>query len=89
MISLPELRRVFAGCGAEGRPDVTLTASTHWPGWEAEVASCRLDFGIHTLPPAWTSNGKDLSRVSRKAVPMTEIVDLNFEFARKLDGRSD
>ena len=72
-------------CGATAE----FYANLRWPGWEAEMASCRLDFAIHTLPPAWTSQGKDLSRVSRKAVPMTEIVSLNFEFARKLDGGSD
>jgi hypothetical protein len=41
-----------------------------WPGWPAEVAAVPLDHGIHTFPPPSTVEGKDLSRVSRRAVPL-------------------
>ena len=90
------LRWEDLGSGYSARLNAMLDGATaefyeslRWPGWEAEVASCQLDFGIHTLPPAWTAQGKDLSRVSRKPVPMREIVSINVEFARQFDGPSD
>ncbi|MFG1842069.1 DUF2625 family protein [Micromonospora sp. NPDC049175] len=55
-----------------------------WPGWEAEVASVALDHGIHTLPPPWTREGKDLSAVSRKPIRFAELVSVHQEFARQL-----
>ncbi|MGC5030683.1 DUF2625 family protein [Micromonospora sp. DT229] len=55
-----------------------------WPGWEAEVASIALDQGIHTWPPPWTSEGKDLSAVSRKPIRLAELVSVQQEFARQL-----
>ncbi|MBM2618659.1 DUF2625 family protein [Actinoplanes sp. LDG1-06] len=55
-----------------------------WPGWEAEVAEAGLDQGIHTLPPPWTAEGKDLSAVSRRAIGLRELVDLHEDTARQL-----
>ncbi|MFI6065925.1 DUF2625 family protein [Micromonospora sp. NPDC051227] len=55
-----------------------------WPGWEGEVASVALDQGIHTLPPPWTREGKDLSAVSRKPIRLAELVSVHQEFARQL-----
>ncbi|MDR6322772.1 DUF2625 family protein [Actinoplanes couchii] len=57
-----------------------------WPGWENEVAAVALDNGIDTFPPPWTAEGKDLSQVSRKAVPLGELVSVHHDAARQLDG---
>lgn len=56
-----------------------------WPGWEQEVADLLLDQGIHTWPPPSTVQGKDLSAVSRKAIPLAELVSFHHEWARQLD----
>jgi hypothetical protein len=48
-----------------------------WPGWEAEVAAVPPDQGIHAWPPPWSEEGRDLSAVSRKAVPMSELLALH------------
>ncbi|MFI6258206.1 hypothetical protein F4558_003030 [Micromonospora profundi] len=45
-----------------------------WSGWTDEVAACGLDQAIHTWPPPWTREGKDLSTVSRRPVPMSEML---------------
>ncbi|MEV0717752.1 DUF2625 family protein [Asanoa sp. NPDC050611] len=55
-----------------------------WPGWETEVAATALDQGISTLPPPWTSEGKDLATVSRKAIPLAELVSVLHDMARQL-----
>jgi hypothetical protein len=55
-----------------------------WPGWEAEVQAVGLDQGIHTFPPPSTVEGKDLAAVSRRAVPMTELVAFHLDTARQL-----
>ncbi|WP_230686895.1 DUF2625 family protein [Catellatospora vulcania] len=57
-----------------------------WPGWPAEVAACRLDQGIHTLPPPWSKEGKDLGKASRRPIPMTELVAVHRDMARQLNG---
>lgn len=48
--------------------------SLRWPGWEAEVAAVGLEQGIHTWPPPWTAEGQDLSTVSRKPIPIGELI---------------
>jgi hypothetical protein len=48
--------------------------SLRWPGWPAEVAAVRLDQGIHAFPPPSTVEGRDLSTVSRRPVPLTELI---------------
>lgn len=45
-----------------------------WSGWTDEVAACGLDQAIHTWPPLWTREGEDLSTVSRRPVPMSEML---------------
>ncbi|GAA2464924.1 hypothetical protein Ahu01nite_007580 [Winogradskya humida] len=45
-----------------------------WPGWQQEVATLSLDQGLSTWPPPFTTEGKDLATVTRKAVPMTELL---------------
>lgn len=57
-----------------------------WPGWPDEVAACRPDQGIHTFPPPWSVEGKNLATVSRKAIPIAELISLHEDTARQLDG---
>ncbi|MGK5683794.1 DUF2625 family protein [Actinoplanes sp. URMC 104] len=58
-----------------------------WPGWEGEVAGVALDQGISTLPPPWTREGKDLSKVSRRPIPLAELVSVHQDAARQLGFR--
>lgn len=51
-------------------------ADLRWPGWVDEVKACRLDQAINLWPPPWTSEGKDISAASRRAVPMSEAMSL-------------
>jgi hypothetical protein len=53
-------------------------------GWETEVAGVALDQGISTLPPPWTTEGKDLSVVSRQPIRLTELIALHQDMARQL-----
>jgi hypothetical protein len=55
-----------------------------WPGWEVEVSQLLLDQGIHTWPPLWTVEGQNLAVVSRKAIPMAELVSYHHEAARQV-----
>ncbi|GLZ35335.1 hypothetical protein Lesp02_75220 [Lentzea sp. NBRC 105346] len=57
-----------------------------WPGWQQEVASVRTDHGIHTWPPPWSLEGKDLSSVSRKVIPLAESISFHHGAARQLNG---
>lgn len=59
-------------------------AALRWPGWAAEVAPIGLDQGISLMPPPWTAEGKDLSAVSRRPVPMAELVALHGAKADRL-----
>jgi hypothetical protein len=58
-----------------------------WPGWVESVAALAPDDGFSLSPPLWSKEGKDLSKVSRRAVPMTELLALQLDLARQLDGR--
>jgi hypothetical protein len=55
-----------------------------WPGWEKEVEHVPGDHTLSLAPPPWTSEGRDLSKVSRRAVPAREAWVLQQEFARQL-----
>ncbi|WP_233629541.1 DUF2625 family protein [Amycolatopsis sp. WAC 04197] len=58
-----------------------------WPGWRDEVGAVPDDKGIHTFPPPWSKEGKDLSTVSRKVVPLAELVSFHQDAARQLNGQ--
>jgi len=45
-----------------------------WPGWEAEVAPLPPDTGLSLYPPPFSAEGKDVAAVSRRPVPMAELV---------------
>ncbi|WP_319463761.1 DUF2625 family protein [Micromonospora sp. RTP1Z1] len=55
-----------------------------WPGWEEEIMALALDQGISAWPPPFTKEGKDLSAVSRKAIPLSEAVSFYQDAARQL-----
>jgi hypothetical protein len=57
------------------------------PGWAAEVAAVPCDRGIHTWPPPWTTEGKDLASVSRKAIPISELIGFHYDMAGQLNER--
>lgn len=58
-----------------------------WPGWRQEVVSVRTDHGIHTWPPPWSAEGKDLSTVSRRVMAMAELISFHHDIARQLNGQ--
>ncbi|MEV0426606.1 DUF2625 family protein [Micromonospora sp. NPDC050495] len=55
-----------------------------WPGWESEVAGLAPDQAFSVWPPPFTREGKDLSVVSRMAVPLAEAVSFYQDAARQL-----
>lgn len=48
--------------------------SLRWEGWEDETAALSPDQGLSLFPPPFTQEGKDISSVSRRAVPLTELL---------------
>lgn len=48
--------------------------SMRWDGWERDVAAVTWDQGLSLMPPPFNSEGADLSRVSRRAVPFDELL---------------
>ena len=54
-----------------------------YPGWQKEAAGLLYDQGIAFYPFLWTKEGKNLSRCTRNAVPMTEIVGFELDMNRK------
>jgi hypothetical protein len=55
-----------------------------WPGWETEVDALAIDQGISAWPPPWAAEGRDLSTVSRKAIPLAELVSFYQDAARQM-----
>ncbi|MGE0397018.1 MAG: DUF2625 family protein [Kofleriaceae bacterium] len=58
--------------------------SMRWPGWEADIGQVGGDQALSLYPPPWTVEGKDLSKVSRRAVSVTEVWTIQQEFARQI-----
>jgi len=62
-----------------------------WPGWRDDVLALRADQGIAVSPSLWSEEaaieGRDMTRT---VVPMADILDLQFDAARRrgrpLDG---
>ncbi len=57
-----------------------------WPGWEAESDALSPDSGFHLYPPPFSAEGKDVSKVSKRAVLMEELLRLQLTTARQLQG---
>ena len=47
-----------------------------WSNWREEVSKVDGKYGISCYPFLWAAEGKDLNKVSRKAVPMQELWSL-------------
>jgi hypothetical protein len=60
-----------------------------WPGWEAEVASLELDQGLSLVPEPFTAQGQHLSKVSRRPVPITELMSYLKDMAEQLKNVRD
>ena len=58
--------------------------SFRWRHWAEDVAALSPDHGFHTYPPLRSKEGKDPEKVSRKPVEMTELVAVQWEYARQL-----
>lgn len=54
-----------------------------WEGWREEAVRLSPDEGFSIYPPLWSKERKD-APPSRRAVPMAELVGLNFEVASQL-----
>jgi len=57
-----------------------------WRAWESEAAEVPFDHALSLYPPPFMKEGKDLSRVSRRAVPARELWALGQDFASQLGG---
>lgn len=55
-----------------------------WPAWEAEIASLALDQGLSLVPPPFTTEGSDLSKVSRRPIPIVELMSYWEDAAQQL-----
>lgn len=55
-----------------------------WRGWETESEQVGGDRALSLHPPPWTKEGKDLSKVSRRAVPAREVWAMQQDFVRQL-----
>jgi hypothetical protein len=58
-----------------------------WSGWEAEVAALPLDQALNTYPPPYTVEGQDLSKVSRRPIPLREQMGSMEDVALQLQGQ--
>ena len=55
-----------------------------WKNWQTEVARLDGNQGISCVPFLFTKEGKDLNKVSRKAVPIAELWGLHNDFRKQL-----
>jgi Protein of unknown function DUF2625 len=55
-----------------------------WTNWKEEVSKLNGDKIFNFVPPLWTKEGKDINKVSRKAVPVAEQYNLNLNFRKQL-----
>ena len=55
-----------------------------WPGWETEIASLTLDQGVSLVPPPFTTQGSDLSKVSRRPIPIAQLMSYLEDAARQM-----
>lgn len=56
----------------------------HWEGWEKDILKVTGDQAFSFMPFLWTKEGKDLNKVSKKAVPIEEVYSLNTKFQMSL-----
>jgi hypothetical protein len=58
-----------------------------WSRWCDEIAGVATDQALQLYPPPFTQEGKDVSAVSRRAVPVHELWQVGQEFRRQLGGQ--
>lgn len=58
-----------------------LYANLRWDGWEKDVENLSSDQGIMFYPMLWAGGDKNTS--SKKAIPMTELVNLTLELVEQ------
>jgi hypothetical protein len=58
-----------------------------WKGWQKEVAEVKGDQAFNFFPPLFTKEGKDLTKSSRKAIPVEEQYSLTLEMQKQLQGK--
>ncbi len=62
-------------------------SSLRWPGWQDETENLSPDEGLALYPPPFSREGQDLSAVSRRPVPLTELSAFYEETAAQFDRR--
>lgn len=62
--------------------------NARWPDWQAEVRGMSLDQGMSIYPPLW-SKEYQTEEVSRKPVPMTELLALQLDFAAQFAANTE
>lgn len=55
-----------------------------WHNWKTDVSKLTGDQVFNFFPYLWTKEGKDLNKVSRKAIPVEEQYNLNLDFRKQL-----
>lgn len=55
-----------------------------WENWRDEVAKLDGNMAYNCYPLLWTKEGKDINKVSRKAVPVQEQYEVNLSFREQL-----
>jgi hypothetical protein len=55
-----------------------------WPNWESDVANLNGDEVYNFYPCLWSKEGKDIKKVSKKAVPIEEQYSLNMDLRIQL-----
>lgn len=65
---------------------VSYYKNLRWKGWEQEVKALTGNQGIMCLPFLFTKEGGNVTKNSRKAVPIAELWGMNQDFQRQLEG---
>lgn len=60
-----------------------------WPGWERDIGPLGPQQGLSLHPPPFTEQGRDLALVSRRAVPLTELLAFYDDMAGQLADAPD
>jgi len=55
-----------------------------WTNWMDEVSDLSGDKIFNFFPPLWTKEGKDVNKVSKRAIPIEEQYSLNLDFRKQL-----
>lgn len=55
-----------------------------WTSWKEDIAKINGDQVFNFYPPLWTKEGKNMTTVARKAVPIEEEYRLHLQFRKQL-----